>query len=446
MSRILVIDDEAVIRSALTRLLSRHGFEVKTAGSVKEAGKYDFSEFELIVADLRLPGTPGTGVIKEAGATPVLIMTSYASVKSAVESMRQGAVDYIAKPFDHDEMMLVVERIIKESRLHRQNEALKSDIQREYPISGMVGGSEIMQEVFNRIAKVAPTHTNVLILGETGTGKELVARAIHEASPRGDGPIIAVNCGAIPNELIESELFGHEKGAFTGAAAARDGLVESANSGTLFLDEIAELSLTAQAGLLRVLQDGEVRHVGSNRTRKIDVRVVAATNRNLEALVKIDAFREDVYFRLCVMAIQLPPLRDRGSDIEELADFLLSRSCGRLNKPSLRFDDETRKLIRTYGWPGNVRELENAIERAVILCEGESITSDLLAVKVESKSAGQTVGLESLDDYFRNFVRQHEDKMTETELARRLGISRKTLWERRQKLGMPRKKDMAATD
>lgn len=439
MSRILVIDDEAVIRSALTRLLNRHGFDVETAGSLSEAEGHQFSEFDLIIADLRLPGGPGTDVIDRSGGTPVLIMTSYASVKSAVESMRQGAVDYIAKPFDHEEMMLVVERIIKESRLQRQNEALKSDIQREYPVSGMIGDSGLMRDVFQRIAKVAPTHASVLILGESGTGKELVARAIHEASPRSDGPIVAVNCGAIPDELIESELFGHEKGAFTGAVATRDGLVEAANGGTLFLDEIAELPLTAQAGLLRVLQDGEVRRVGSNSTRQIDVRVLAATNRRLESLIKTDEFREDVYFRLRVMEIQLPPLRDRGADLGKLTEFLLGRACGRLNKPVPKIDEDTRNLIRQYHWPGNVRELENAIERAVILGDGETITPDLLAVKLDAKAGNE--GVESLDDYFCNFVRQHEREMTETELARRLGISRKTLWERRQKLGIPRRKD-----
>jgi DNA-binding NtrC family response regulator len=256
---------------------------------------------------------------------------------------------------------------------------------------------------------------------------------------------VAVNCGAIPDELIESELFGHEKGAFTGAVATREGLVEAANGGTLFLDEIAELPHTAQAGLLRVLQDGEARRVGSNSTRQIDVRVLAATNRQLESLVRAEEFREDVYFRLRVMEIQLPPLRDRGGDIEMLADFLLGRACGRLNKAVPRLHDDTRDLIRRYRWPGNVRELENAIERAVILCDGDVVTPELLAVKLDTDAGGENGRVESLDDYFCNFVRQHEHAMTETELARRLGISRKTLWERRQKLGIPRRKDLESS-
>ncbi len=310
----------------------------------------------------------------------------------------------------------------------------------------MIGDSAGMRDVFDRIAKVAPTHTNVLILGESGTGKELVARAIHEASPRSDGPIVAVNCGAIPDELIESELFGHERGAFTGAVALREGLVEAANGGTLFLDEIAELPLTAQAGLLRVLQDGEVRRVGSNSMRRIDVRVVAATNQDLEALTRSEAFREDVYFRLRVMEIQLPPLRERGEDIEKLAGFLLARSCERLNKPLLRFDEQTLALMRSYHWPGNVRELENAVERAVILCDDAVITPELLAVRIDADAGGPADMNDSLDDYFCNFVRQHEHNLTETELARRLGISRKTLWERRQKLGIPRRKGPETAD
>lgn len=441
MSRILVIDDEPVICSALLRLLGRFGHEVQTAGSVEDAENHDFSQFDLIITDLRLPGTAGTEVIKRANGTPVLVMTSYASVKSAVDSMRMGAADYISKPFDHDEMVLVVKRLIKEHRLHRQNAALKSMVQREYPVTGMVGECGPMKEVFDHLAKISPTDTNVLILGESGTGKELVARAIHEASPRSDAPIITVNCGAIPSELLESELFGHEKGAFTGAVGSREGLIESAHGGTLFLDEIGELSLAAQAGLLRMLQDGEIRRVGSNNARKVDVRVLAATHRNLEELVRREVFREDVYFRLRVMEIRLPPLRERDGDIEQLAGYLLDKICNQLNKHSLKLAPETLDLIHHYHWPGNVRELENAIERAVILCDGTVINPDLLAIKIPSPEPQQNqTNHESLDDYFCSFVRQNERNMTETELAKRLGISRKTLWERRQKLGMPRKK------
>ncbi|MDJ0957074.1 MAG: sigma-54 dependent transcriptional regulator [Arenicellales bacterium] len=443
MTQILVIDDEAVIRSALTRLLNRHNYDVVSVGSVGEAElEYDLTVFDLIIADLRLPGAPGTDVIKKANGTPVLIMTSYASVKSAVESMRLGAVDYIAKPFDHDEMIMVIDRITKEGRLQRQNAALKSVVQREYPVTGMIGNCQAMKEVFDRIQKVAPTDTNVLIFGESGTGKELVARAVHEASPRKDAPIVTVNCGAIPSELIESELFGHEKGAFTGAVEARSGLVEAADGGTLFLDEIAELPPTAQSGLLRALQDGEVRRIGSTTVRKVDVRVLAATHRDLAKYVAEGRFREDLFFRLHVMEIWLPPLRERGNDVVALAKNLVVRMCRQLNKPAVDLSEDALEAIQRYHWPGNVRELENAIERAVILSDGNEIDSDHLTLGLSNNTPAHNdpVLPGSLDEYFRGFVKQHESKLTETELARRLGISRKTLWERRQRLGIPRSK------
>jgi len=444
MTQILVIDDEAVIRSALTRLLNRHNYNVVASGSVKEAeAGHDVTAFDLIIADLRLPGVPGTEIIKKANGTPVLIMTSYASVRSAVESMRMGAVDYIAKPFDHDEMVMVVGRIVKESRLQRQNAALKSDVQRDYPITGMVGNCEAMKQVFDRIHKVAPTDANVLILGESGTGKELVARALHEESPRNDAPLIIVNCGAIPSELIESELFGHEKGAFTGAVGSRFGLVEAAHGGTLFLDEVAELPATAQSGLLRALQDGEVRRLGSTTARKVDIRVLAATHQDLGRHVKEGRFREDLFFRLHVMEIGLPPLRERGVDILLLAEQLVTRVCAQLNSPPVELSRGAKEAIQRYHWPGNVRELENAIERAAILCDGDQIDNNHLALGVSSIQSGVDSGPvqpASLDEYFRNFVRRHEMDLTETELARRLGISRKTLWEKRQRLAVPRKK------
>lgn len=445
MSNILVVDDESVIRSALGRLLDRNGYRVSVAGSVAQAeNENDLTAFDLIIADLRLPGAAGTELIGKSNGTPVLIMTSYASVKSAVDSMRKGAVDYIAKPFDHDEMLMVVDRIIKEGRLQRQNAALKSVLQREYPVTGMIGHCAAMIAVFERIEKVAPTDANVLILGESGTGKELVARSIHENSQRRDAPIITVNCAAIPEELLESELFGHEKGAFTGAVGSRAGLVESADGGTLFLDEVAELSPGAQAGLLRVLQDGEIRRVGANSMRHVDVRVLAATHRDLAALAQNGRFRDDLYFRLRVVEIQLPPLRERGEDLEDLANNLVVRVCEKFNRPNMRFSADAMALVQQYSWPGNVREMENAIERAVILAEGSIINRELLAIDARSelsRTDDREHGRESLDDYFRRFVRENESQMTETELARRLGISRKTLWERRQRLGLPRQKN-----
>ncbi|MCK5366275.1 MAG: sigma-54-dependent Fis family transcriptional regulator, partial [Gammaproteobacteria bacterium] len=358
MSRILVVEDEAIIRSALCRLLERHGYEVMEAASMEQVRSLnDLPGTDLIIADLRLPGAPGTDAIHMLEDVPVLIMTSFASVRSAVESMKQGAVDYIAKPFNHDEMLLSVERILDEDRIRRQNRALKSDIARAYPVAGMVGSSSAMQEIFTRIDKVAPTDATVLIIGESGTGKELVARALHERSARHGAPMITMNCAAIPANLVESELFGHEKGSFTGAVGAQEGVIEAADSGTLFLDEVGELPVEAQARLLRVLQDGEIRRVGAARTKRVDVRLLAATHRDLPKMVADGTFREDLYFRLRVMEIHLAPLRERDGDILELAEVLLAKSCERLHKPPLILDASALAAMQAYPWPGNVREL-----------------------------------------------------------------------------------------
>ena len=443
MDRILIVEDESVIRQALRRLLERNGYQVAEAGSVAEAqGAHDLPSWDLVIADLRLPGAPGTDIIAKCAPAPVLIMTSYGSVKSAVESMKLGAADYITKPFDHEEMLLVVRRIVEQRRLSRRAEALQADLERDYPVGGIVGTSPSMRVVFDRIRKVGPTDTTVLVLGESGTGKELVARAVHEASARKNAPLIAVNCASIPDTLIESELFGHEKGAFTGAVAAHRGLVEAADGGTLFLDEVGELPGPAQARLLRVLQEGEIRRVGSPHARKVDIRLIAATHRNLEQRIEEGTFRPDLYFRLRVVEIELPPLRERTEDIDLLAEFLLDKACRRLNRPRLRLTPQALAAIRAYRWPGNVRELENAIERAAILCEGDRVTDELLAIDGrgnDGPSGPKTGNAPSLEDYFRRFVREHEGRLSETEMARQLGLSRKALWERRQRMGIPRR-------
>jgi two-component system response regulator HydG len=460
MAHILIVEDEKVIRNALRRLLERNNYQVDEAPTLTEAKEKDLDSYDLIISDLRLPGGNGTELITKAKKAPVLIMTSFASLRSAVDAMKMGAVDYIAKPFDHDEMVIAVQRILKGKSLERQNTVLKKEIQKVHPTTGMIGSCPPMQDLFKKIGKVSPTDATVLILGESGTGKELVARAIHEQSPRADNPMISVNCAAIPETLIESELFGHEKGAFTGATSVRQGLVEAADGGTLFLDEIGELPLEAQARLLRVLQESEIRRVGSVQSKKVDVRLVAATHRNLKELAKKGEFREDLYYRLNVVELRLPPLRDRGDDILELAQKLLQRACDKLNRPLLVFTDHCLKTISQYNWPGNVRELENAVERSVILNDGEAIEAEAMAIDVQpdrnispsmmeslqqnpqqGTAAAETNPSElSLDDYFQHFVLENEDKMTETELALKLGISRKSLWERRQRLGIPRKK------
>ena len=464
MSKILIVEDEIIIRTALRKLLTRNKYDIKEAGSVSEATKkYKLDNFDLIISDLRLPGAPGTDLIQLAGEIPVLIMTSYASLRSAVDSMRMGAVDYIAKPFDHDEMLAAVKRVIGKSTARLAQAKLAATGENDSAIDGMIGTSTVMKELYTKIHKVAPTNATVLVNGETGTGKELVANAIHGESPRKDYPIISVNCAAIPETLIEAELFGHEKGAFTGAASMREGLVAAADGGTLFLDEIGELPLEAQARLLRVLQEGEVRPIGSVESKKVDVRLVAATHRDLSRLVREKKFREDLYFRLNVVQIKLPPLRERGKDILALAETFVKRFCAEMRKPPLTLTPEAIQAITTYTWPGNIRELENAMQRSVILCDNEkeigheqlqidldlvNIENDLTndvnehevsQLKVPSKQPEPQEDL-SLEDYFQRFVLEHQDTMSETELARKLGVSRKCLWERRQRLGIPRKK------
>ena len=449
---ILVVEDEAVIRSSLRRLLERHEYKVSEAGSVQEAlDNFDINSFDVVLSDLRLPGAPGTDLIK-ATTRPVLIMTSYSSIRSAIDSMKLGAVDYIAKPFEHSELLESVAKVLRD---HAGGIELATADEFEPPVHGMIGSCPQMMELFRRIRKVALTNSTVLINGESGTGKELVAKAIHKLSSRCDNEMISVNCAAIPENLIESELFGHEKGAFTGATATRTGLVEAAHGSTLFLDEIGELPLEAQARLLRVLQESEIRKVGSVQSKKVDVRLVVATHRDLKQLVVDGLFREDLYYRINVMTLLIPPLRDRGNDILELADAILIRTCKRIKTPVLSFADSASQAIAKYPWPGNVRELENAIERAVVLAEDAVIGEELLAIETEKPrlteivaeapiAASAAIEELSLEDYFQRFVVEHEDMMNETQLAKKLGISRKCLWERRQRFGIPRKKKQEA--
>lgn len=452
MQQVLVVEDEVVIRTALKRLLERHEYKVSEAGTVKESiENFNMDDFDVIISDLRLPGAPGTDLIK-ATTTPVLIMTSYSSIRSAIDSMKLGAVDYIAKPFEHKELIASVAKIIREhAKAPRQSVEALAEF--EPPVHGMIGSCPPMMELFRRIRKVALTNSTVLINGESGTGKELVARALHNLSNRHAQEMISVNCAAIPENLIESELFGHEKGAFTGATATRTGLVEAANGSTLFLDEIGELPLEAQARLLRVLQENEIRKVGSVQSTKVDVRLVVATHRDLKQLVVDGHFREDLYYRINVMTLLIPPLRDRGDDILELGEVILQRTCKRLKTKMLKLSNGARRAIANYGWPGNVRELENAIERAVVLAEELEISEELLAIDDEEKlttaqkselqnlqNTPQPIEELSLEDYFQRFVLEHQDAMNETQLAKKLGISRKCLWERRQRFGIPRKK------
>ncbi|MBQ25863.1 sigma-54 dependent transcriptional regulator [Alcanivorax sp.] len=440
MSHILIVEDEPVIRGALRKLLVRHEHSVEEAESVEQAREYSLNQFDLIISDLRLPGAPGTSLIATAGNTPVLIMTSYASLRSAVDAMRQGAVDYIPKPFDHDEMLLAVDRVLKEGRLNRGNRALRRDLERSFPVRNMIGNSEAMEELKHRISRVGPTNTPVLIMGEAGTGKELTARALHEHSERTNGPLVSVQCAALPKALQLTELFGDDD---------QPGRIEEADGGTLFLDEVGELAGEVQSRLLTLLTHHEIHRQGSLSPRRVDVRILASSQLDLPGRVADGSFRQDLYYRLNVMELTLPPLNSRQEDLEPLANALLARGCEKLNRPDLHFTPEALQAMRSYSWPGNVRELDNVIERAIILTEEDGIGPAQLGLnpnrtpqRVSRASLDPSEDL-SLEDYFTRFVMENQDSMTETELAQKLGISRKSLWERRQRLGIPRKKASA---
>jgi len=461
MHKVLIVEDESIIRKALRRLLERNGYQISEAGSVAAAEReYNLADFDLVVSDLRLPGAPGTDLIKKAGDVPVLIMTSYASLRSAVDSMRMGAVDYIAKPFDHGDMVSAVQRIIADHPIGRTDAASPAPVSPAPSAGGIVGNCPAIRTLFEQIERVAPTDSTVLVLGETGTGKELVARSVHQNSLRADKILVSVNCAAIPDTLIESELFGYEKGAFTGANASRMGLIEAADGGTLFLDEIGELPMEAQARLLRFIQEGEIRRIGSVHSRKVNVRLICATHRNLQSLAAEGLFRQDLFYRINVLRLHLPPLRERGKDILHLAERMLQTQTARLGKALMRLSPRAIQAITTYQWPGNVRELEHAIERAVILSSNEEIDNEALGIDLELVNINRLRGQQgpasthisasstnhdpmedlSLEDYFQRFVLEHQDSMSETELAQKLGVSRKCLWERRQRFGIPRNK------
>ncbi len=437
MARVLLVEDERVIRAEIKRILTRDGHDVVDVASVSEAEVERPESFDLVITDVRLTGETGDVLIERVGTVPVIVMTAYGSVSAAVDAMKRGAADYLSKPFEPEALSAAVDRVLRHRSLNGSNAAAGAD-----PYEIVAAESSPMQEALRWARKVAPTGATVLILGESGTGKELIARAVHNQSGR-VGAFVPVNCASIPDTLLESELFGHEKGAFTGAQTRREGLVHAANGGTLFLDEIGELPSAAQARLLRMLQQREVRRVGATKAERVDIRLIAATHRDLPRLVERDEFRADLYFRLKVVEIKLAPLCERAGDILPLAKVFLARATAKLGRPALEFDPGAIDSMRSYKWPGNVRELQHAVERAVILHESGSITKELLGLPAPepraSESSPPTHDDSSLEAYLRRFVLSHQHELSETELAKRLGISRKTLWERRQRMGIPRR-------
>jgi len=378
METILVVDDEKNYRLVMETLLTKEGYQVLTASSGEEGlTALKEADVDLVVTDMKMPGLDGLqllGALKERlPDLPIIIMTAYGTVDKAVKAMKKGAFDYITKPFENEQMLLSVARALELSRLVRQNRMLQGQVASRYGFESLVGQSRSMREVYALIEKVAPTKTTVLVDGESGTGKELIARAIHHRSLRRDKPFVSVNCSALTETLLESELFGHEKGAFTGASQTRKGRFELAHDGTLFLDEIAHTSPALQVKLLRVVQEMAFERVGGSRTIEVDVRLIVATNRDLKAEVAAGRFQEDLYYRLNVVHIQLPPLRERPDDIPLLAVHFLQKYSTELGRVGLDFEPEVLEALSSYSWPGNVRELENVIERAVVLASGEGI-------------------------------------------------------------------------
>ncbi len=450
---ILIIDDEPLMRISITDALRMEGYKVHSVASGIEGLKAIRENiYDVVITDLKLPEVDGIDILREckqvSPITKVLMITAYGSVETAVEAMRQGAYDYITKPFSMDELILTVKRLIELRDLEDENIRLRQKVEEKYDFSGIIGRSAKMLDVFEKIKVVAPTDTTVLITGESGTGKELVANAIHYNSHRKKGPFIKVSCAALPETLLEAELFGHEKGAFTGALRQKKGRFELAHKGTLFLDEIGEINQTVQVKLLRVLQEREFERLGGTETIRVDVRIICATQRDLKKEVQKGNFREDLYYRLNVVPIYLPPLRERKEDILPLAEHFLRIYAKQMNKPIKELSLEVKEILLKYNYPGNVRELENAIKRAVTLSRNGTIRpwdlpEDLCEWCKESPRVTDSFNnLEPLERAVSVFEKQYivkvleETKGNKTLAAKILGISRKTLWEKCKSYGL----------
>lgn len=434
---ILVVDDEESVRKLLTAVLKREGYQVETAIDGEDAlQQFGKVKPHVVLMDIRMPDMDGIAAFKEMKKiyrnVTVILMTAFAAVETAVEAIKLGAFDYLIKPFDINEVTLLVNRAIQIQRMKKEILVLHRELNDSYRLDKTLTNSPKMEELYRIISKVAQSNASVLIIGESGTGKELIANAIHYNSPRRRGPFIKINCGALPEGLLESELFGHEKGAFTGAVTRRAGRFEQANKGTLFLDEIGEISTKLQVKLLRVLQEREFERVGGNETIHIDIRIVAATNRDLDKMVKQGRFRQDLYYRMNVVGIHSLPLRDRKEDIRLLADYYLQKFSSENNREICSLDEETALILERYDWPGNVRELANVMERAVIMSTGSVIFTEDLPDALCKKSVN---GRNEADHYkgfgysLKEMIKAEECKLIEQALKRNQGNKMKTAKE-----------------
>src|SRR5579864_3668311 len=444
--RVLVVDDEEKLRRVLELQLSTAGFEVDKARSAEEALKL-VDRADLILTDLKLPGMDGLELLaairRQNMRSPVIVMTAFGSVEVAVEAMKSGAVDFLLKPFSLDHLMAVVHKALEVRALRDENRKLREELGHRYQFDNIIGRSPAMQEIFATIERVAPTRSTVLLAGESGVGKDLIARAIHFHSPRRDHPFVKINCTALPENLMESELFGYEKGAFTGAMGTKPGKFEQADTGTVFLDEIGDVPPSIQVKLLRVLQEREFERLGSNKTRHIDVRVIAATNQDLRAALEQGTFREDLYYRLNVVPINIVPLRERKQDIPSLAEHFLRKYAAETGN---RVDSMTPAAIAKlseYHWPGNVRELENAIERSLVMCNGPQL--DAADIKLDNAPRSRTAGTEfslppgmTLDQFEQEVIREALKRAegNKSQAARLLGLTRNALRYRLTQMGL----------
>jgi len=438
---ILIIEDEDTLRQSLCRIFTKEGYYVDSVDTAEKAFyMMENSFYDVVITDIVLPGIDGIEMInkvKQFNPEQIfIVITAYASVETAVKALRAGAYDYIMKPIIHEEIKQVVRNALLQKRLQIENIFLKRQIKRNYDFSSIVGNSPAISKIVEEVEKVSDTKSNILLLGETGTGKELFAKVIHQNSSRREMPFIPINCSAIPEGLIESELFGHVKGAFTGAVSTKKGLFEEADGGTVFLDEIGDIPLSFQAKLLRVIEEQQIRPVGSTKIKKVNLRFIAATNKDLSESIKKGEFREDLYYRINVITLKLPPLRHRKEDIPMLVRHYLKKYSQELGKNIEDISEEAMSLMINYDWPGNVRELQNVIERAVLLSDRSVIGVEELPDNIKKIDSFVVEALKnelSIEEYTKAFILKFQHIYNEQELAEKLGITRKTLWEKRKK-------------